>query len=484
MPARNGLERRRLDTMVLRFGTIAAAACLSGLLLAPAQAQFWSPFAPAQPFQQRQQQPAWQSYNPFGGFFGSPESRPPENRPRRSHAGNDAETTADDSHAPSPQHKKGAPPTTPIVIMGDAMSDWLAYGLEEAFADDPAIGIVRKHRSYSGLVRSKSRRDTDWAEAAREIIATEKPKIIVMMIGTNDHQPIRGTAPASPPAANPGAKPQGSPRTANSAVPETDEPAPQRAVSASAMGPFEFRTDQWEAAYIKRIDATIAALKSGGVPVIWVGLPAQRASGATSDASYLDGLYRDRAEKAGIFYVDVWDGFVDEQGRYVARGPDVEGQIRRLRSADGVYFTEAGARKLAHYAEREIGFILSRVNPTGPAARNQPALPGNASTRPLVGAVVSLTGPREERSNTLLGGAAAAKPDPADPLAMRVLHKGEALVAPIGRADDFSWPRATPNFPVSLPSEAMASATNPKWHAVRKNHPGQLKSRYAGTEAR
>ena len=30
----------------------------------------------------------------------------------------------------------------------------------------------------------------------------------------------------------------------------------------------------------------------------------------------------------------------------------------------------------------------------------------------------------------------------ADPLATRVLNRGEAIVAPRGRADDFSWPRA------------------------------------------
>ena len=33
------------------------------------------------------------------------------------------------------------------------MADWLAYGLEEAFADTPEIGVVRKNRPYSGLIR-------------------------------------------------------------------------------------------------------------------------------------------------------------------------------------------------------------------------------------------------------------------------------------------------------------------------------------------
>ncbi|MFK5047666.1 DUF459 domain-containing protein, partial [Klebsiella pneumoniae] len=91
-----------------------------------------------------------------------------------------------------------------------------------------------------------------------------------------------------------------------------------------------------------------------GVPVLWVGLPAIRGQKGTSDMLFLDALYRDGAGKAGITYVDVWDGFVDEAGRFMPKGPDFEGQPRKLRSDDGVFFTKAGARKLAHYVEREV----------------------------------------------------------------------------------------------------------------------------------
>ena len=105
---------------------------------------------------------------------------------------------------------------------------------------------------------------------------------------------------------------------------------------------------------MQRIDASIAALKAANVPVFWVGLPPQRDARQSAAAVYLNELYRTRAERAGIIFVDIWDGFVDEAGRYVLQGPDFEGQIRRLRSGDGIYFTRPGARKLAHYVEREI----------------------------------------------------------------------------------------------------------------------------------
>jgi hypothetical protein len=89
------------------------------------------------------------------------------------------------------------------------------------------------------------------------------------------------------------------------APPADTESPPQTAGQTESQhpvpgGPYDFHTDQWAALYAKRLDAMIAALKSKGVPVIWVGLPAIRGTKATSDMSYLDELYRERAERAGI----------------------------------------------------------------------------------------------------------------------------------------------------------------------------------------
>src|SRR5258707_4333811 len=137
----------------------------------------------------------------------------------------------------------------------------------------------------------------------------------------------------------------------------------------------------------------IGVLKSKGVPVLWVGLPAVRGPKATVDTLFLDSLYRDVAAKAGITYVDVWDGFVDEAGHFLQKGPDFEGQIRQLRSYDGVYFTKPGARKLAHYVEREITRLLAARSapialPTEPATPDANAVPGQPAPRPLAGPII------------------------------------------------------------------------------------------------
>ena len=395
-----GSSRRSFPASLRFLAKAAAAGCVSLALLVPADAQFWGPWnSRPQPRQQQQQQ----GYSPFGGFFSpypSP-SQPQENRQQRE---------IDYSRAPSPTRKLDASVTTPIVVMGDAMADWLGYGLEDAFSEKPEIGIIRKNRAK---LRTHSLRATTrhrvGAGRARDHCGG-KPKFIVFMIGVNDRQSIRERAPtvAAVPLGKPGAAkpaPQAAPTPAepSEAPPQAaeqdraDNPeqpaASEKGKSAGATGTFEFHTEKWEAAYVKRIDATIAALKSAGVPVFWVGLPAQRAARASSDSAYLNDLYRSRAEKAGITYVDVWDGFVDESGRFAAQGPDFEGQIRRLRTGDGVYFTKAGARKLAHYAEREITRNLS--NQAVPVALPQTIepLPLTLDGKP--------SGPRHVRSSAL-----------------------------------------------------------------------------------
>jgi uncharacterized protein len=489
-----GLRFCRLSTVSLVIVRAAPVALIVFALLLPAHAQFWGDSWGGR--QQQRQQP----YNPFGGFWdnrpgGSWGDRQREGPryPRQREREPEREQPPDYSRAPPPSQKKPEA-TTPIVVMGDANADWLAYGLEDAFSEKPEISIVRKHRTDSGLIRYDQRRDLDWPQGAREIIAAEKPKFIVMMIGNNDRQTIREKAP---PAVRPGAPKSNAQAAAQPPAPSATPPipapppdpeqqpepsetaehanmTPEQARHAS-YGPWEFHTEKWELAYIRRIDATIAALKSAGVPVLWVALPSQRGTKASADSSYLNELYRSRAEKAGIVYVDIWDGFVDEAGRYSPQGPDYEGQIRRLRTGDGVYFTKFGARKLAHYVEREIQRIVGNkgvpvalpvpVDP-GPQAPNPKA--GGPAQRPTAGPVVPLTvmhvAPEE-----LIGGGRATPAAATEPTVTRgALSKGEPPVTPSGRADDFRWPRGAVNVEpaapelAAVPDTGAKSATRPK----------------------
>lgn len=374
---------------------------------------------------------------------------------------------------PPPPRKVETQPSSIVLVIGDTLADWLGWGLEQTFADTPEIGIIRKIRPYSGLIRYEVRADSpDWSQAVKDMLATEKPSAIVVMLGVNDRLPLRERAPSSKGAAP--ATEKGVPAgqgTANSTSAANAAPADSEQSAPAASEPprrapggiYEFRSDTWAELYQKRIDEMIAALKSKGVPVFWVGLPAIRGAKSTSDMNYLDELYRARAEKAGIVYVDIWDGFVDERGQFTMQGPDFEGQTRRLRTYDGVNFTNVGAEKLAHYVEHELRKVLTaRVEPVAlPGPEEQ--TPAKGSARPAIGPVIPLNAAAGGKGEELLGATDHPAQHDADPVAAQVLNRGDAIAAPPGRADNFSWPRAeTSSAPEAAPSGSPASSPGAK----------------------
>jgi uncharacterized protein len=459
MPKPRSFLRVSFFRVFTETGPLVALAVAVALLIGiagPASAQFFNFGGPQRPAPRSNG--GW-----FGGDFFAPfQQQAPQRR------------IEDYSRAPAPA-KRDTVPERNVLVLGDAMADWLAYGLEDLYAEQPDMGVIRKHKTVSGLIKYQPRGEpADWAAAARAILATEKPDAIVVMLGINDRVSIRepvvekkadkkddkdkkdarakpgdakpkteGTGDA---AAKPDDKPVDTELSPDDAV-ENDTPsitAPEKS-TRSANGVYAFREERWVELYTKKIEEMIGILKSKGVPVLWVGLPAIRGQQGTADMLFLDALYRDVAGKSGITYVDVWDGFVDEAGRFVQKGPDFEGQMRQLRSGDGVYFTKpAGARKLAHYVEREVTRLLAARSgpialPTEPATPDANAEPGKPAPRPLAGPILPLVA-SSVGTDQLLGGP-GTRPAAVDALAARTLVKGEALAAPAGRADDFAWPR-------------------------------------------
>jgi hypothetical protein len=492
----NGPKERSIFTERSRLIALAVAVGLVLGMVGPTSAQFFN-FGG---FEQRPQ--------PYrgGGWFGNDTYAPYQEHAPQPRRQAPPAVREDFSKAPPPE-KRNTAPERRILVLGDSMADWLAYGLEGVYADQPDIGVIRKHRTVSGLIKYQPKGDpADWAAAAKGILAVEKADAIVVMLGLDDRVAIR--EPATEKSSNksgdkkdadkkdakakPDGKPSGEKPVAkpDSATKMTDpELSPDDATgnrdAPPVMGPeqsarspnglHEFREKRWVELYREKIDEMIGVLKSKGVPVLWVGLPVVRGPKASADTAFLDTLYRDAAGKAGITYVDVWDGFVDEAGRFLQQGPDFEGQIRRLRSSDGVYFTRAGALKLAHYAEREINRLLAArsgpiVLPSEPATPDAKALPDQPAPRPLAGPIVPLTA-FSVSPDQLLGGPGAG-PVAIDAQAAQLLIRGEPLEAPAGRADDFAWPRReivregakgeTPVASTSLDANAQAPAASRK----------------------
>jgi uncharacterized protein len=309
-------------------------------------------------------------------------------------------------------------PTYFVAVLGDSLGQMLAQGLSEAFENRPEVAILRKGKENSGLVRDDF---FDWTQATRDMLASgEKIEFAVMLIGSNDRQPLR-----------------------------------------DATGSYEPRSPEWQAAYTQRIETIAAMFRDKKIPLVWVGLPILRSERLSADALAFNEFYRAYAEKSGATYIDIWEAFADEAGQYSAFGPDINGQTMRLRAADGVHFTKAGARKLAHFVEPAIRHNLDEVQPnTGPAPNpanvanpDGTETPANVSVlpvteappapKPVAGPILPLTGPvlapgGELATRTPTAGTAN---NTARTLIEQTLHQGSPLAPKPGRADDFSWPR-------------------------------------------
>ena len=186
------------------------------------------------------------------------------------HSRQAAPAREDFSRAPPPE-KRSTVPERHILVLGDSMADWLGYGLEGVYADQPEMGVIRKHKTGSGLIKYQPKGSpADWATAAKGILATEKADAIVVMLGLDDRVAIREPATEKidkpPEKKDAKAKPDGKPseeKTASKpdgAAKQVDsELAPEDAAdgtgvrpgagqdksAASPSGLREFREKRW-----------------------------------------------------------------------------------------------------------------------------------------------------------------------------------------------------------------------------------------------
>ncbi len=122
------------------------------------------------------------------------------------------------------------------------MADWLACGLEQAYVENPEIGILRRHRTSSGLIRTEGRNDPrgeypDWPVAAKEMIEAQKPKFVVMMIGMNDRRQIKEAPQPVRAKPAPAASPDAFPAAGELDIPERTPAAAPEAPASRGSGP-------------------------------------------------------------------------------------------------------------------------------------------------------------------------------------------------------------------------------------------------------
>ncbi|GGC63900.1 SGNH/GDSL hydrolase family protein [Chelatococcus reniformis] len=309
-------------------------------------------------------------------------------------------------------------PSTFIVVFGDSLGQSLAEGLDAAMSDNQDVAVTARTSGEASLARPEP---YDLAKAAQEALAgQDKMSIAVIMVGTNDRQPIKDGETVVTPG-----------------------------------------SERWLQIYSSRVTDLVKTFVDRKIPVIWTGQPPMKDDKLAGEMAALNTLDRGLVERAGGVFVDVWEAFVDPDNRYSAYGPDVSGEKIKLRTNDGIHFTKAGERKLAHFVTVEIRRILdlraavaglpirpSTLDPADPAElvdrqmTTLPEPPGSVglTVKPLAGPILPLTEIEVTPGGVLLAAAPKATGD-ASVLIERVFGEGHAVDPRPGRADDFRWPK-------------------------------------------
>jgi uncharacterized protein len=216
-----------------------------------------------------------------------------------------------------------------ILVIGDSLGDGLWSGLYRAFEEDKNLEFINRAKVSVGLVRTDS---NNWDSQLTDILKSDTYQIAIVMFGANDDQPIK-----------------------------------------SGRDWLKVGSEPWRQAYGERVEAVIKKLRAANTAVYWVGLPVMRSPDQSTDAEMMNEVYREKTFINSAKFIDTWNGFTDESGRFSAYGPDMTGQVKRLRADDGVHFTMRGYLKLAHFVEKELrrDLSLAKLERNIPLAGNE-----------------------------------------------------------------------------------------------------------------
>jgi hypothetical protein len=115
-------------------------------------------------------------------------------------------------------------------------------------------------------------------------------------------------------------------------------------VNGVKVSPF---TAEWNAEYVKRVQAGIDITTNTGAIVVWIGMPIMRSDQYSETARTLNAIYEQICEEdPDAYYLDGYELFSDASGKYSAYLIDSDGDNQLVREGDGIHFTPAGGDRV------------------------------------------------------------------------------------------------------------------------------------------
>ncbi len=205
---------------------------------------------------------------------------------------------------PLPKPFKGHP--MHLYIAGDSMMGLPGMALVNLSNKTKLIKPLLDYHISSGLVRPDF---FNWPAQLQAQAKEFDPGATVLMFGANDNQ----------------------------------------AVQTPSGQVYQFETDGWKKEYRRRVSDVIQLLFDGGVRrVYWIGQPIMPDAAFNRQVQMLNDIYRSVAEQTpGVRYIDAYKLFTDSSGGYSEYLRDANGEMQKVREADGEHLTYAGGLRVA-----------------------------------------------------------------------------------------------------------------------------------------
>ncbi len=223
-----------------------------------------------------------------------------------------------------------------VGVFGDSFGNGIWNALYRQLPKSDGFEVLKFAKEATGFTRYRT---LDLEQRAREQLRQQPVDAAVISFGANDNQAVFADGHLHP-----------------------------------------LMSDGWKQVIGDRIDKFVAAVRSSGAVVYWVGLPVMRDAQLDADMQAMDAFYEEHMRRLGVPFIDSRPLTLDAEGKYNAYLPDLKtGKPALMRTGDGLHMIGVGYQRLTNGVAADLRRYAERVRQAAgrPALAAKPTGSGN-----------------------------------------------------------------------------------------------------------
>jgi len=198
-----------------------------------------------------------------------------------------------------------------VYMAGDSFAEWIGADLTTYGQNSGPVTTSTDGKISSGLANPAF---FDWPARLTQAMVTNKPDVVVLVLGANDLNGVSGSA-----------------------------------------GYFANGTPGWFTEYGRRQGQIMDTVGQSGAQLYWLAQPPMRDPGQNAAAYAVNQSAQAQiVSRPWVHYVDTWTLFSDASGNYATTVIEASGQPITARQSDGLHLSREGATLLAASAYAQI----------------------------------------------------------------------------------------------------------------------------------